>query len=226
MRCFAGFPLRQTFQPRRTTPCPQKVIPAALDRERPRAGKGDVAPFKRDTGLPGLQHDLLLGQDMNLVVGTGHGHRLVGEDVHLIGMRLDRMAAGLGDALDPAAVAEPAGPFADGGGEGVAAGDVEVFLAGQVQVLPGEEQGTGRAGVADVGRAFLEDVRLSEAFGRIAEVAAAGFGLLRGLSTDTAGVFAILGRVDALDEFCLLGVGLERQGRLLLRGIGEGLGGL
>ena len=175
--------------------------------------------------MPGLQDDLVLGQDVDFVVGAGDLDGLVGEDFHLVGVRLDGMAAGLGDALDAALVAVPAGAVADGDGMGVGGGDVQVLLAGQVQVLAGVEERAGGAAVADVAGGFLEDVRLGEAFGRVTKLAAAGLGFLGGLATDAALVFAVLLRVDAFDELVLLRVGVERQGGLLLGAIGEGLGG-
>lgn len=47
---------------------------------------------------------------------------LFGQDFHLVGVGLNAVHAGLGDALDAAAMTKPASAFADGGGESVGAG--------------------------------------------------------------------------------------------------------
>ena len=67
---------------------------ARLHREFAGAFERDVAAFKHHARLSGLQHDLLLREDVNAVVGCGEGDGLVGQQFEFAGVRLQPVPDG------------------------------------------------------------------------------------------------------------------------------------
>lgn len=98
-----------------------------------------------------------------------------------------------------------------------------VALDGGVQVAASVEGEVGRGGEVDARRAVDEDDRRGEAFGRVAQAAAALPGFLGVLAADVAHAagdeVALLLRVDLLDEVGLWLVAFEGVGLLMGGGV-------
>ena len=199
---------------------------AALDREVAGTGKRDVAAFKRDRRLPGLQRDLLIGLDVDAVVDREYGNGLVGQDFQLSRMRLQRYGAVGGNRLDAAGVAKQAMRTGRHGRISVAGRHVQVRLRRPVQLLGGKQYGRAWRSPVDAGGRFHHDQRLAEFFHRLvgSQLALARAGLQCLLSAHAGLVFAILLGIDLLDQVQLgLFRVLAEQGGLLLRGLGQRL---
>ncbi|RZA24513.1 MAG: hypothetical protein EOP92_44080, partial [Lysobacteraceae bacterium] len=115
----------------------EQVLPT-LDGKLARAGKGNIRPFQRDRGLSRLQHDLLLGLDLDAVVHRHHHDFPVRQYLQLVGMRLQRHRPVARDRLDPALVRIQVRRFGRHRRHGVRSAHVGIALRGPVQLLPRE----------------------------------------------------------------------------------------
>ena len=118
-RRFLHTPHRQTRQLRGHARGFNEGVICAFDRERAGAGEGDIAAIQCDGAVAGVERDALIRLDFNAPVDAEHAHRLIGEHLHGLQMRMNRHRAVRGDDLDAAGMAVEARRLAAGGGQGL-----------------------------------------------------------------------------------------------------------
>lgn len=194
---------RQRRQLHARRPRPRERMPARLHRELPRRLDDDIATLQRDPVRPLLQHDRVLREHVDALVGRRHAHGLVRENLHRRRMRLDAHRPFARDCLEPARHAVQAHRIARRRGHGGTGAHMRIALRRQMNVLRRIRHRTLRRRHHDVLRRLHQHHGRRESLDGIAAVALRPGRLGRALTTHAARVLAVLRRIDRLEEISL-----------------------
>lgn len=155
---------RQCRQCCRLTLGPLKQMLPSFDDKSPWCREGDVAVFECDAGLAALEHDLVLGEDLDVIGGGGDGERLIGEDLERGGVGFEADGAVLSDGAKSAGGGVEAGAIAADAGESSTGGEVQIVLRRAVQASACVSVEALAAGQRHGIWAFEDDDGLGETF--------------------------------------------------------------